>query len=207
MRPGRRLGQWTPKKIRRVIRDYQRGVALAVSGHPAPEPADRRIRLQQLHNSCRISESGQNWPNTGRFAKIAGVVRNGGGFAASVAYLMSHFFPRGDVRHLNDMYYRPENATTQFWTMRSVALRYDKPVYVLTSARTGSAGEECAYDFQTQKRATLVGDLLTPVAAFLKLRNGRKGSAFLLESVEGGATRGRFSMIGLDPDLGPEMAG
>jgi len=50
-------------------------------------------------------------------------------------------------------------------------------------------------------RTTLVGDLLTPVAAFLKLRHGRKGSAFLLESVEGGATRGRFSMIGLDPDL------
>ncbi|MFL5190451.1 MAG: anthranilate synthase component I family protein, partial [Microvirga sp.] len=50
-------------------------------------------------------------------------------------------------------------------------------------------------------RTTLVGDLLTPVAAFLKLRHDRKGSAFLLESVEGGATRGRFSMIGLDPDL------
>jgi anthranilate synthase component 1 len=50
-------------------------------------------------------------------------------------------------------------------------------------------------------RATLVGDLLTPVAAFIKLRHHRKGSAFLLESVEGGATRGRFSMIGLDPDL------
>jgi anthranilate synthase component 1 len=50
-------------------------------------------------------------------------------------------------------------------------------------------------------RATLVGDLLTPVAAFLKLRHGRSGAAFLLESVEGGAVRGRFSMIGLDPDL------
>ncbi len=50
-------------------------------------------------------------------------------------------------------------------------------------------------------RATLVGDLLTPVAAFMKLRHDRQGSAFLLESVEGGATRGRFSMIGLDPDL------
>ena len=50
-------------------------------------------------------------------------------------------------------------------------------------------------------RATLVGDLLTPVAAFMKLRHNRQGSAFLLESVEGGATRGRFSMIGLDPDL------
>src|SRR3990170_3572324 len=50
-------------------------------------------------------------------------------------------------------------------------------------------------------RATLVGDLLTPVAAFMKLRHNRQGSGFLLESVEGGATRGRFSMIGLDPDL------
>ncbi|HEX2135278.1 MAG TPA: anthranilate synthase component I [Microvirga sp.] len=50
-------------------------------------------------------------------------------------------------------------------------------------------------------RTTLVGDLLTPVAAFLKLRHGRRGPAFLLESVEGGAVRGRFSMIGLDPDL------
>jgi anthranilate synthase component 1 len=50
-------------------------------------------------------------------------------------------------------------------------------------------------------RATLVADLETPVAAFLKLRHGRQGAAFLLESVEGGAVRGRYSMIGLDPDL------
>jgi anthranilate synthase component 1 len=50
-------------------------------------------------------------------------------------------------------------------------------------------------------RTTLVGDLLTPVAAYIKLRHGRPGAAFLLESVEGGAVRGRYSMIGLDPDL------
>ena len=47
----------------------------------------------------------------------------------------------------------------------------------------------------------LVGDLETPVSAFLKLSRGREGNAFLLESVEGGATRGRYSMIGLDPDV------
>ncbi|WP_024816327.1 anthranilate synthase component I [Methylopila sp. 73B] len=47
---------------------------------------------------------------------------------------------------------------------------------------------------------TLVGDLETPVSAFLKLAEGR-ANAFLLESVEGGATRGRYSMIGLKPDL------
>src|SRR5579864_1692790 len=49
--------------------------------------------------------------------------------------------------------------------------------------------------------ATLVADLETPVSAFLKLSAGRSGNVFLLESVEGGAQRGRYSMIGLDPDL------
>ncbi|MBN8925698.1 MAG: anthranilate synthase component I [Rhodospirillales bacterium 69-11] len=45
-----------------------------------------------------------------------------------------------------------------------------------------------------------VSDLETPVAAFLKLAHGRPYS-FLLESVEGGATRGRYSIIGMQPDL------
>jgi anthranilate synthase component 1 len=47
----------------------------------------------------------------------------------------------------------------------------------------------------------LVGDLETPVSAFLKLSAGRHGRLFLLESVEGGGARGRYSMIGLDPDI------
>ena len=45
-----------------------------------------------------------------------------------------------------------------------------------------------------------VADLETPVAAFLKLAHG-KPNTFLLESVEGGALRGRYSIIGMDPDL------
>jgi anthranilate synthase component 1 len=45
-----------------------------------------------------------------------------------------------------------------------------------------------------------VADLDTPVGAFLKLAQGRP-NAFLLESVEGGSARGRYSAIGLDPDL------
>ena len=47
----------------------------------------------------------------------------------------------------------------------------------------------------------LVGDLETPVSAFLKLSADRAGRIFLLESVEGGGARGRYSMIGLDPDI------
>ena len=46
----------------------------------------------------------------------------------------------------------------------------------------------------------MIADLETPVAAFLKLTHGAPFS-FLLESVEDGDTRGRHSMIGLDPDL------
>src|SRR4051812_26939436 len=45
-----------------------------------------------------------------------------------------------------------------------------------------------------------VADLETPVAAFLKLAHGKPNS-FLLESVEGGAARGRYSIIGMQPDL------
>jgi anthranilate synthase component I len=45
-----------------------------------------------------------------------------------------------------------------------------------------------------------VSDLDTPVAAFLKLAHGQANS-FLLESVEGGAKRGRYSIIGMAPDL------
>ncbi|MEM6383533.1 MAG: anthranilate synthase component I [Pseudomonadota bacterium] len=47
----------------------------------------------------------------------------------------------------------------------------------------------------------LVADLETPVSAMLKLSQGGASTAFLLESVEGGAVRGRYSMIGLRPDL------
>lgn len=46
----------------------------------------------------------------------------------------------------------------------------------------------------------LVADLETPVSAMLKLSGGSP-NAFLLESVEGGAVRGRYSMIGLSPDI------
>ena len=45
-----------------------------------------------------------------------------------------------------------------------------------------------------------VADTETPVAAALKLIEPGRGD-FLLESVEGGATRGRHSLIGLAPDL------
>ena len=46
----------------------------------------------------------------------------------------------------------------------------------------------------------LVADLETPVSAYMKLAKNQAMS-FLLESVEGGAVRGRYSIIGLAPDV------
>jgi hypothetical protein len=95
---------------------------------------------------------------SGTDALILDLRRNGGGDPASVAYLVSHFLPAGDAQHLIDIYDRPTDTTRQVWTVPTFAQRYDKPVYVLTSARTGSAAEDCAYDFQVLKRGTLVGE-------------------------------------------------
>jgi anthranilate synthase component 1 len=46
----------------------------------------------------------------------------------------------------------------------------------------------------------VIDDLETPVSAYLKIGHGRP-YAFLFESVEGGAWRGRYSIITLEPDL------
>lgn len=94
----------------------------------------------------------------GSEALILDLRQNGGGDPESVAYLASHFFAEGDSRLINSIYSRVRNSTRQFWTSPTVAPRYGRPVYVLTSARTFSGGEEFAYDLQTQKRATLVGE-------------------------------------------------
>jgi anthranilate synthase component 1 len=46
----------------------------------------------------------------------------------------------------------------------------------------------------------LIDDLETPVSAYLKIAQGRP-YAFLFESVEGGAWRGRYSIVAMKPDL------
>ncbi|MBS3960406.1 MAG: anthranilate synthase component I, partial [Sandarakinorhabdus sp.] len=50
------------------------------------------------------------------------------------------------------------------------------------------------------RHIVLDADTETPVSAWLKLSGEGRGD-FLLESVEGGRTRGRYSLIGLDADL------
>ncbi len=69
----------------------------------------------------------------------------------------------------------------------------DLPAFAATYGANGKGAPQVVW-------TTLVADLETPVSAMLKLADGKPNS-FLLESVEGGAIRGRYSFIGLRPDV------
>ena len=89
-------------------------------------------------------------------ALILDLRHNGGGDPASVQYLCSYLFDKRT--HLNDIQMRGQ-GTSEFWTVRVPGKSFaNKPVYVLTSKRTGSGAEECAYDIQSLHRGTIVGE-------------------------------------------------
>ncbi|MGB8539989.1 MAG: S41 family peptidase [Acidobacteriaceae bacterium] len=83
---------------------------------------------------------------------------NGGGDPHMVSLVASYLFDQ--PTHLNDLYDRKKDETTQYWTASYLSgdRMAKQPIYVLTSKRTFSGGEEFCYDLKTQKRATLVGE-------------------------------------------------
>ena len=91
-------------------------------------------------------------------ALIVDLRGNHGGQPAMVQLILSYFFDK--PTHLNDIYIRPDNTTTQYWTLPYVpgARLPDVPLYVLTSKHTFSGGEEFANDLKSQRRATIVGE-------------------------------------------------
>ncbi len=119
------------------------------------------LALEGFSGSARAAEAAaaamQFLAGTG--ALIIDLRDNHGGSPEMVATLCSYFFDQSV--HLNDIYWREGDSTRQYWTSTSVAgPRYlEREVYVLTSSRTASAGEEFAYDLQQLKRATLVGEV------------------------------------------------
>jgi C-terminal processing protease CtpA/Prc len=83
---------------------------------------------------------------------------NGGGSPAMVGYLVGHFVPPGA-----DIYntFKGRGADTSerpTVAIAPAARRLTVPLYVLISARTGSAAEAFAYTLQAARRATIVGE-------------------------------------------------
>jgi C-terminal processing protease CtpA/Prc len=92
-------------------------------------------------------------------ALIIDLRHNGGGNPDLIQYLCSYLFEK--PTHINSLYYRAANQTTDFITFEKVDGKkmHDIPLFLLTSAQTFSGGEEFAYDIQTQKRGTLIGEV------------------------------------------------
>jgi hypothetical protein len=92
-------------------------------------------------------------------ALIIDVRNHRGGAADSVALLISYFVDRRT--RLNDIWSRDTGRTEQMWTEdRLDGRRYGgaKPVVILASRDTASAGEDFAYTMQALQRATVVGE-------------------------------------------------
>jgi hypothetical protein len=83
---------------------------------------------------------------------------NGGGDPGMVAMVLSYLVP--PQTEINRFHQRGKDVDEQVWSLPYVPggrWSTDKPVYVLTSNRTGSGAEEFAYDLQQMKRGTVVG--------------------------------------------------
>jgi C-terminal processing protease CtpA/Prc len=95
---------------------------------------------------------------SGARSLIVDLRRNGGGFPAMVALLISYLVEERTLLHT--VRSRDPAYGEQSWTLPWVpGPRFPAtPVYVLTSARTFSGGEEFAYALQAMGRATVVGE-------------------------------------------------
>ncbi len=152
---------------------------------PGPNPdAEARMRTQMERNNCFFEKAERLASNIGYLkfnafpdpavcgptataamnflgnvdAIIFDLRDNGGGDPKMIAFLSTYLF--AEPAHLNDLYNRKEDSTTQYWTLPYVPGKRlaGKPVFVLTSKRTFSGAEEFSYNLKNLKRATIIGE-------------------------------------------------
>ncbi len=93
---------------------------------------------------------------SGADAVIIDLRDNGGGSPAMVGYLVSAFTPKG--ADIYNVFHSREGTQSEAPADWYPSPMLDKPLYILTSGRTGSAAEATAYTLQAAKRAVIVGD-------------------------------------------------
>ncbi|XP_028990818.1 retinol-binding protein 3 [Betta splendens] len=83
------------------------------------------------------------------------------GDVTGIAYIVSYFSKAEPLIHIDSVYDRPSNTTTELFTLPTLlGERYgpDKPLVVLTGGSTRGVAEDVAYCLQKLKRATVVGE-------------------------------------------------
>lgn len=132
-------------------------------------------------------------------ALIVDLRSNGGGEPDAVRHACGYFFARRT--HVNDFVYRTKKV--EMWTARVPGRVYTKPVCVLVGPRTASAAEEFAYDLQTQRRATIVGERTWGGAnCGEEVRLGERFSAYVSTSrAMNPITQKNWEGVGVQPDV------
>ncbi|KAI4881636.1 hypothetical protein NFI96_009332 [Prochilodus magdalenae] len=83
------------------------------------------------------------------------------GDLSGVPYIVSYFSDPDPLLHIDTIYHRPTNTTSEVWTMPSLpGDRYGKgkDLIVLISKRTAGAAEAVAYTLKHLRRAIVVGE-------------------------------------------------
>jgi len=138
-------------------------------------------------------------------ALIVDLRRNGGGSPGMIQTLLSYLVEPGERLHFNDFYEREGDRWVQYYTSPFVPgpRLAGKPVYVLTSALTGSAAEEFSYDIQTHKLGTLIGATTAGAAnpgSFVRLTDHL--AAFVANGrAVNPVTKTNWEGVGVKPDV------
>ncbi len=137
-------------------------------------------------------------------AMIIDLRKNGGGSPDTVALIASYFHDK--KAHLNDIYQREGNITTEMWTNENVpGKKYGdaKKLYLLTSKETFSAAEDFAYAMKNNKRATIIGEVTGGGAHPGDIH--RLNAHFMMNVPSGRSispvTKTDWEVVGVQPDI------
>jgi hypothetical protein len=137
-------------------------------------------------------------------ALVIDVAKCPGGTPAAVLLLESYFFPP-DGREMMSRYDRPMDRTDHEYTLKEVPgkRRPDVPLYIVTSAATGSACEAFAYTLQKHGRASVVGERTAGAGynnVLMPAGEGFTASVSVARPIHPKTGRG-WEKIGVEPDV------
>ncbi|KAF5889107.1 retinol-binding protein 3 [Clarias magur] len=129
------------------------------------------------------------------------------GELSGIPYIVSYFTDADPLIHIDSVYDRPSNSTTELWSMPSLlGKRYgtSKPLIILTSKNTVGIAEDVAYCLKNLKRATIVGE--NTAGGSVKIEKLKLGNTDFYVSVPvakstNPITRKSWEVKGVAPDV------
>ena len=231
MRDGMDFARKLTEDLREVSRDKHVEVRFSYVVQPADvftrRPADESKRLAA--SNCGFEKAEHLWPNIGYLkfnffadpeicaltasaamtfladsdALILDLRDNNGGRGGMGEFIASYLF--AERTHLDDNFRRADNTTRESWTLPYVPGRkfIDKPVFVLTSKHTFSAGEGLSYVLKNLRRATLIGETTGGGGHSIEFKRIDEHFSVIVPSGRSinPITRGDWEGTGVEPDV------